>query len=112
MRFTTARILVVEDDSENRQAMMHVLQGAGFKTLDADNGEKAIDRILKQNVDIVISDLRLPGMDGIDLLKRAKAASPDIEVILVTGYGTVEIAVEALKEGTYDFITKPIKKAP
>jgi two-component system response regulator HydG len=110
-RPTNPRILVVDDDSENRQALVHVLQGDGFKTLDTDSGEKAIDRILKQNADIVITDLRLPGMDGIELLKRVKAASIDIEVILVTGHGTVEIAVEALKEGAYDFITKPLKKA-
>jgi two-component system, NtrC family, response regulator HydG len=60
---------------------------------------------------VVIGDLRLPGMGGIELLKRAKTASPDIEVILITGYGTVETAVEALKEGAYHFIAKPLKKA-
>jgi two-component system response regulator HydG len=111
LRSTTPRILVVEDDPENRDAMVRVLEGAGFKAVNTDNGEQALDRILKQNIDIVIGDLRLPGMDGIELLKRAKTASPDIEVILITGYGTVETAVEALKEGAYDFITKPLKKA-
>ena len=108
---TTPKILIVEDDAENRAAMIHVLEGAGYKTLETDNGKKALDRVIKQNIDILISDLRLPSMDGVYLLKRAKAASQDIEVILVTGYGTVEIAVEALKEGAYDFITKPVRKA-
>jgi len=107
----TPKILIVEDDLENRLAMVRVLEGAGYKTIETDNGEQALDRVLKQNVDIVISDLRLPRMDGVELLKQSKAASPDIEVILVTGYGTVEIAVEALKDGAYDFITKPVKKA-
>lgn len=108
---TAPRILIVEDDVENRTAMVRVLGRAGYKTTEADNGEQALHRILKQNADILISDLRLPGLDGIELLKRAKVASPEIEVILVTGYGTVEIAVEALKAGAYDFITKPVKKA-
>jgi glucose-1-phosphate adenylyltransferase len=73
--------------------------------------EYGLVTIPKHKIDILITDLRLPGMDGIELLKRAKTASPDIEVILITGFGTVEIAVEALKEGAYDFLTKPAKKA-
>ena len=110
-RDTTPKVLIVEDDPENRAAMIHVLEVVAYRTMETDNGEQALDWILKQKVDIVISDLRLPGMDGVELLKRAKTLSPDIEVILVTGYGTIDIAVEALKEGAYDFITKPIKKA-
>jgi CheY-like chemotaxis protein len=72
LRSTIPRILVAEDDPENRDAMVRVLDGTGFKTVNTDNGEQALDRILKQNINIVISDLRLPGMDGIELLKRAK----------------------------------------
>jgi two-component system response regulator HydG len=87
-----------------------VLQEAGYKTLEADNGERAMARIRKHRIDILICDLRLPTMDGIELLKHTKALSRDIEVILVTAYGTIERAVESLKEGAYDFITKPIKK--
>jgi two-component system response regulator HydG len=104
-------ILVVEDDVENRAAMVKVLQGAGYDTQETDNGQTAIDQIFENNIDILISDLRLPVMDGVELLKRTKAAVQEIEVILVTGHGTVELAVEAIKEGAYDFITKPIKKA-
>ena len=72
------KILIVEDDPENRAAMVRVLVGAGYKTMETDDGQKALDSILKQKIDILISDLRLPGMDGIELLKRARAASPDI----------------------------------
>jgi PAS domain S-box-containing protein len=104
------QILVVEDDFENRVAMVRVLEAAGYETKETDNGEDAISYILNQNIDIVLSDLHLPFMDGVELLKRAKAAA-DVEVILVTGYGTVEIAVEAIKEGAYDFVTKPIRNA-
>jgi two-component system response regulator HydG len=106
----TVKVLIVEDDFENRAAIARVLVGAGYKTVDTENAEQALDRITKKNVDILISDLRLPGMDGVELLKQTKTTSPKIEVILMTGYGTVEIAVEALKEGAYDFITKPVKK--
>ena len=91
--------------------MIRVLEGAGYKAIETDNAEKALERIFKQNIDVLISDLRLPGMDGIALLKRAKAVSPDIEMIVITGHGAVDTAVEALKEGVYDFITKPVKKA-
>src|SRR5215471_2386496 len=104
-------ILVVEDDVENRTAMVKVLQGAGYETQETDNGQTALDQILENGVDILITDLRLPVMDGVELLKRTKAAAQEVEVIMVTGHGTVELAVEAIKEGAYDFITKPIKKA-
>jgi two-component system response regulator HydG len=108
---STPTILVVEDDAESRMAMLKVLDGGGYQTLEADNGQQALDLLMERNVDILVTDLRLPVMDGVELLKRAKAADQEIEVILITGHGTVEVAVEAIKEGAYDFITKPIKKA-
>jgi two-component system response regulator HydG len=107
----TPNILVVEDDAESRAAMLKVLESVGYKTMEADNGQQGLDIILHEGVDIVITDLRLPVMDGVELLKRSKAADQEIEVILITGHGTVEVAVEAIKEGAYDFITKPVKKA-
>jgi len=105
------RVLVVEDDTENRTAISKVLEGADYRVLQADNGQQALDLLEEENVDIVVTDLRLPIMDGVELLKRAKAVDQEIEVIMITGHGTVEIAVEAIKEGAYDFITKPVKKA-
>jgi two-component system response regulator HydG len=104
-------VLIVEDDLENRAAMVKVVDGAGYKVMETDNGQQALDWILEKHIDILITDLRLPVMDGVELLKRAKAAAQEIEVILITGHGTVEVAVEAIKEGAYDFITKPVKKA-
>ena len=106
----TPTILVVEDDAENRAAMVKVLEGAEYKVLETDNGQAALD-LLNENIDILVTDLRLPVMDGVELLKRAKALEQDLEVIMITGHATVEIAVEAIKEGAYDFITKPVKKA-
>ena len=107
----TSIILVVEDDAENRAAMVKVLEGGEYKVLQTDNGQQAVNILNEEDIDILVTDLRLPVMDGVELLKRAKALEQDIEVIMITGHGTVEIAVEAIKEGAYDFITKPIKKA-
>ena len=107
----TPTILVVDDDPESRTAMVKVLESVGYKTVESDNGQQALDLILQGSIDILVTDLRLPVMDGVELLKRTKAADQEIEVILITGHGTVEVAVEAIKEGAYDFITKPVKKA-
>jgi len=107
----TPTILVVEDDAESRAAMLKVLESVGYKTMEADNGQSALDLVQQDGIDVLVTDLRLPVMDGVELLKRAKAADQEIEVILITGHGTVEVAVEAIKEGAYDFITKPVKKA-
>src|SRR5881394_2043326 len=107
----TPTILVVEDDVENRKAIVKVLEGAEYTVRETDNGQQALDILNEEDIDILVTDLRLPIMDGVELLKRAKAVEQDIEVIMITGHGTVEIAVEAIKEGAYDFITKPIKKA-
>jgi two-component system response regulator HydG len=106
-----SKILVVEDDPDNRDAMVRILASAGYKTLETDNAEKSLDLIRNRNIDILIADIRLPGMDGYELLKHVKALAPQLEVILITGYGTVEMAVAALREGAYDFIPKPVKKA-
>jgi two-component system response regulator HydG len=107
----TPTILVVEDDIENRTAIVKVLESAEYKVLETDNGQQALDILNEENIDIVVTDLRLTVMDGVELLKRAKTLEQDIEIIMITGHGTVEIAVEAIKEGAYDFITKPVKKA-
>ena len=107
----TPTILVVEDDTENRTAIVKVLEGAGYEVRETDNGQQAVDILNEENIDIIVTDLRLPIMDGVELLKRAKAIDQEVEVIVITGHGTVEIAVEAIKEGAYDFITKPVKKA-
>src|SRR5437667_12158154 len=107
----TPTVLIVEDDIENRTAIGKVLEGAEYKVRETDNGQQALDIINEENIDILVTDLRLPIMDGVELLKRAKAIEQELEVIMITGHGTVEVAVEAIKEGAYDFITKPVKKA-
>jgi two-component system response regulator HydG len=105
-----SKILVVEDDPDNRAAMVKVLESAGYKVAEAEDAEKAIKTISRQDTDILIADLQLPGIDGIELLKAVKSTASGIQTILVTGHGTVELAVEALREGAYDFLSKPIRK--
>src|SRR5262249_40840957 len=94
----TPTILVVEDDTENRTAIVKVLESGEYKVRETDNGQQALDIIGEEDIDILVTDLRLPIMDGVELLKRAKAAAQDLEVIMITGHGTVEIAVEASRK--------------
>ena len=104
-------ILVVDDEPGMRAGLAAVLGRGGFTVDVATTGEDGLARLLQGGIDLLVTDLRLPVMDGVELLKRAKALGQDVEVIMITGHGTVEIAVEAIKEGAYDFITKPVKKA-
>ncbi|MCI0693897.1 sigma-54 dependent transcriptional regulator [candidate division KSB1 bacterium] len=104
-------ILIVDDEFSVRESLEKVLSKAGYVTLSADSGNEALAVLSKEKVDLVLSDLKMPDGDGVELLKSIKKNYPDVEVILLTGYGTVENAVEAMREGAYDFITKPPKKA-
>ena len=110
MTKTIPKVLLVEDDPENREAMVRILRTAGYKVAETDNAENALEMIARHSTNVLITDLQLPGMDGIELLKNAKSAAPEIEVILITGHGTIELAVESLQQGAYDFIAKPVRK--
>lgn len=107
----TKSILIVDDEESLRQSLEKVLRNAGYLTQVAGSGSEALELLVQQPADLVLSDLKMPNGDGMLLLKSIKKRFPDIEVILLTGYGTIETAVEAMKEGAYDFITKPPKKA-
>ncbi len=110
MTKTIPKVLIVEDDPESREAMVRILHTAGYKVAETDNAANALEMIARQSTNLLITDLQLPGMDGIELLKSAKSAAPEIEVILITGHGTIELAVESLQQGAYDFIAKPVRK--
>ena len=83
----------------------------GLTVLLARDGKEALEVVRKQRIDVILTDLMMPGLSGMDLLKAAQKLSPETEVILMTAYGTIETAVEAMKDGAYDFITKPLKRA-
>jgi two-component system response regulator PilR (NtrC family) len=104
-------ILIVDDEESVRESLEKVLSKAGYVTFTAGSGNDALSHLARRSVDIVLSDLKMPDGDGVELLKNIKKIAPEIEVILLTGYGTIETAVEAMREGAYDFITKPPKKA-
>ncbi len=107
----TRSIMVVDDEESVRESLEKVLSKAGYDTRAAGSGNEALSLLSKEKVDVVLSDLKMPDGDGVELLKNVKKKIPDIEVILLTGYGTIQTAVEAMREGAYDFITKPPKKA-
>ncbi|MBI4537420.1 MAG: sigma-54-dependent Fis family transcriptional regulator [candidate division NC10 bacterium] len=103
-------VLVVDDDQAIREALSRTLERMGFTVLVAEDGQAGLDRLREGAVHILLADLMMPKLSGQELLKAAKTVAPDVEVILITGHGTVEDAVDAMKEGAYDFITKPFKR--
>lgn len=111
MKNQSERILIVDDEAGIRNSLCKVLEKSGYKTLEAENAQKAVKVISENPVSLIISDFAMPGMDGISLLKSVKEQYPFIEFIMITGHGTIERAVEAIKAGAYDFITKPFKRA-
>lgn len=104
------RILIVDDEEEIRKALAKILEREGYEILQASDGSSALQIIRDQRVNVVLADLRMPGMNGMELLQSIKIMRPEIEVIIITGKGTIEDAVECLKKGAYDFITKPFKR--
>ncbi|MEA3363955.1 MAG: sigma-54 dependent transcriptional regulator [Thermodesulfobacteriota bacterium] len=102
-----SQILLVDDEPESCKALSHLLGQTGYKVESCHSGEQALSIIKKQPFDLIISDLFLPGISGIDILKQVKEISPDTCVILITGNASTETAVEAMREGALDYITKP-----
>ncbi len=107
----SAKILVVDDEESILQSLTRIFKREGHEVLTAGEGKAALDLLRKEPFNVLVTDLVMPGMDGSDLLKAARAISPETEVIMMTAYGTVENAVAAMKEGAYDFVTKPLKRA-
>jgi DNA-binding NtrC family response regulator len=109
MADTKKHLLLVEDEAPLREALAERLGEHGFEVEQAESGEQAIEKLAEFAFDIVITDLRLPGLDGTRVLEAALLRYPDIVGIIVTGYGTVKDAVEAIKRGATDFVTKPFQ---
>ncbi len=107
----TRSILLVEDDDANRESVSKILTKEGYRVIEAQEGRKALDYLRREDIDLLITDFKMPMMDGMDLLKACRVIKPNVDVVLMTAHGTIETAVEAIKEGAYDFIPKPFKKA-
>ncbi|MCG2741146.1 MAG: sigma-54 dependent transcriptional regulator [Syntrophaceae bacterium] len=101
------RILIVEDDAKMRDALHYIMRKEGYVVDAVESGETALGRIKNADFELIISDLKLPGMDGMDVLRAVKEFKPDVSFIVITAYGTVDSAVVAMKSGAEDYITKP-----
>jgi DNA-binding NtrC family response regulator len=102
-------ILVVEDGKSQREMLCEFLSGEGFDVSDVDRGDKALERVKNDYFDLLLLDFKMPGMDGMQVLEAVKRINPEIDVIMMTAYGTIETAVKAIKTGAADYITKPIE---
>ncbi len=105
-----ARILVVDDQRNMRATTALLLRSAGYETVEAASGEEALTKIAERSVDVLLTDLKMEPMDGLSLLKKALEASPQTQVLVMTAYGSIETAVEAMRLGAYDYLTKPFKE--
>jgi two-component system response regulator HydG len=103
-------ILVADDERSNLDSLSRIFAREGWRVATAESGAQALDVLRRERVAVLVTDLMMPGMSGEALLRAARTVSPETEVVLVTAYGTVETAVSAMKEGAYDFITKPVKR--
>ncbi|MEK7881257.1 MAG: sigma-54 dependent transcriptional regulator, partial [Deltaproteobacteria bacterium] len=101
-------VLIVDDERNIRDSLGAVLRDEGFDVVFSESAEEAISEISKDEIDVVLLDVWLPGMDGIAALREIKKTSPSLPVIMITGHGTVETAVKATKLGAYDFLEKPL----
>ena len=102
-----SNILVIEDETSNREALRILLSNAGYQVQTAATGEEGLAILQETPFEIILTDLYLPGLNGIDILKQVKKDSPYTNVILITGHASAETAVEAMKQGAFDYITKP-----
>jgi two-component system, NtrC family, response regulator HydG len=104
-------VLVVDDEGSIVESLTKIFKREGMHVLAATDGNTALDILRKHRVGVLLTDLMMPNTSGMDLLRAAKTIAPETEVVLMTAYGTVETAVDAMKEGAYDFVTKPLKRA-
>ena len=100
-------VLIVDDEKNIRLTLSQTLEALGVEPDTAANGEEALAKLKEKEFGLILLDLKMPGMDGMEVLRRVREIRPDIRVIILTAYGTIESAVEAMKLGAVDFIQKP-----
>jgi len=109
MKTNQFRILITDDDSDLRELLTEAVKNWGYEVSVSKDGEEALRKLRMEHYDIVITDLMMPGMDGLTLLKKVKELDKEILVIIITGYATIETAVKAIETGAYDYIAKPFR---
>jgi two-component system, NtrC family, nitrogen regulation response regulator NtrX len=102
-----SNILIIDDEKAIRKTLTEILSYEGYKIEEAGDGEEGLKKFREKTFDVVLCDIKMPKMDGIEFLDKAREANPDIPVIMISGHGTIETAVEAVKKGAYDYISKP-----
>lgn len=102
-------VLVVDDDASMRSFLTMVLTDGGYRVEEAANATGALEQLGRSDFDLVITDLRMPGMSGVDLIKRGRESKPDLQWVIITAFGSIGNAVEAMKAGASDYLTKPLK---
>jgi len=107
MSTSNLRLLIVDDDEQLRQTLAHRFERQGMAVVQAGSGEDALDKAAQARCDVALLDLNLPGIGGIEVLEKLKAGQPELEVLLLTAHGSIETAIEAMKRGAYDYLTKP-----
>ncbi len=100
-------LLLVDDERDFLEAMSRALSGRGFEVQTAENSRQAVARLRADRPDVVVLDVKMPGIDGVQLFRRINLVYPDLPVILLTGHGTVQQAFETSKEGVFEYLTKP-----
>jgi DNA-binding NtrC family response regulator len=105
----TASILVVDDEENAREGLSKILSKEGYRVETAANGKEAIDSLKRQRYDLVITDMRMPLMDGFEVLREIKKMDENIGVIMITAYGEVESYLEAMNMGAFEYINKPVR---
>jgi two-component system, NtrC family, nitrogen regulation response regulator NtrX len=102
-----ADILIIDDERAIRKTLSEILSFEGYKVDEASDGEEGLKKFKEKNFDLVLCDIKMPKLDGIEFLQRAGEINPDIPIVMISGHGNIETAVEAVKKGAYDFISKP-----
>ncbi|HSL98739.1 MAG TPA: response regulator, partial [Candidatus Limnocylindria bacterium] len=106
----SGRILFIDDDRAGREVALFNLRKAGYRVEAASDGAEGLAAFSPEKFDLVITDVKMPGISGIEVLRRIRTQAKDIPVLVITAFGNVETAVEAMKEGAYDFIGKPFHR--
>lgn len=102
-----SNILIIDDEKAIRKTLSEILSYEGYKIDEAGDGEEGLKKFKDKSYDVVLCDIKMPRLDGIEFLDKAREANPDVPVIMISGHGTIETAVEAVKKGAYDYISKP-----
>ena len=103
------KILIVDDEEIIRDSLTFILRKEGYEVDEATNGVQALEKVMETSYDIVITDIEMPEMRGTELLEKISLRSPHTFVIIITAYGSIETAIEALRKGAYDYVLKPIE---